>query len=87
MTRLPCDSPNVQSWSCAECGTQWAVTEVNPHPYPFLRQLAEEVAERSLLRRVEELRAEAAGLSEGQLRARLIMLLAALDQHVKAWPG
>jgi hypothetical protein len=81
VTRVACDSPKVQAWSCAACGGRWWFSVVTPRHY--LERLAGEV----VLRKVAALVEEAPGLSDGQLWARLITVLAALDQHAKTCPG
>lgn len=65
---------------------QRVVTSVVNPATAFLRQLAEDVAARSLLRKVQALAEQASGLSDGQLEARALSLLAALDQHARIWP-
>lgn len=80
-------TPAVDAWSCAACGMDWAVTVVNPRPDPFLQRLAGEVTARSVLREVDALVKEAPGMSDGALRARLITVLAALDQYARSWPS
>lgn len=59
--------PTVQAWSCGECGTEWAITVVNPRPQSFLDRLTATV----VLRGVIALADEAFQLSDDQLRARL----------------
>jgi hypothetical protein len=81
VTRVACDSPKVQAWSCAACGGRWWFSAVTP--WHYLERLAGEV----VLRKVAALVEEAPGLSDGQLWARLITVLAALDQHAKTCPG
>jgi hypothetical protein len=72
--------PKVQAWSCSPCGTDWAVTVVNPHLRPLLDQLAEDVAARAVLAEVIALREQAPALTDGQLRTQLINCLVRLDQ-------
>jgi hypothetical protein len=73
--------PKVQAWRCAECGTDWALTVVNPQlRQRYLDELAGEVATRAVLREVTTLAEQADTLAAGQLRARLISPLARLDQ-------
>ncbi|MGH3670899.1 MAG: hypothetical protein ACRDSH_09710 [Pseudonocardiaceae bacterium] len=84
--RVACKYPTLGAWSCAACGGEWWTSVVNP-VNAFLRQLAEDVAARSLLRRVQALAEQAPGLSDGQVKARALSLLAELDQHARTWPG
>ncbi|MGH3804056.1 MAG: hypothetical protein ACRDTD_28770 [Pseudonocardiaceae bacterium] len=72
--------PTVHAWSCQACGTEWALTVVNPHLRPFLDQLAVDVAARAVLREVTTLAEQADTLTQGERRARLIGCLARLDQ-------
>ncbi len=70
-------SPKVQAWSCASCGTQWAITVVNPRPKPYLDQLARVVelqATRTILREVITLADRASMISNAELRSRLLTL-------------
>ena len=68
--------PKVQAWSCAACGTQWAVSVVNPRPYLNGLTAAVELAPaRSVLRQLVDLASEAPELSDTQLRARLVQLV------------
>lgn len=60
----------VWAWSCAACGTQWAVSVVNPRPY--LDRLTAAV----LLRQMLVLADQAPSLQDDQLRARLAALAA-----------
>lgn len=82
--RVACESPQVQAWWCAACSSTWWSSVVNPQLY--LDQLTREAATRSMLREVTTLAEEAPGLSDQQVRARLITLLTALDQHARTWP-
>ncbi|MGH8571014.1 MAG: hypothetical protein ACREX8_00355 [Gammaproteobacteria bacterium] len=70
-------TPQVQSWECA-CGTGWACTRVGPSPQPYLDQLAATVelrgAARSILAQVITLAAQAATLTDPELRQRLTAL-------------
>ena len=84
--RVACEYPKVDAWSCAACGGEWWTSVVNP-VNAFLARLAEDVAARSLLRKVQVLAEPAPGLSDGQVNARALSLLAELDQHAKIWPG
>jgi hypothetical protein len=79
----------VEAWSCGACGTDWAVTVVNPHPRQFLDQLAADVAARAVLREITTLAGQADTLTDGQMRARLIGCLVRLDQICRrsAAPG
>lgn len=66
MTGIP---PKVQGWSCAACGTGWAISSVNPRPY--LDQLAmavELAAAQPVLRKIITLADQAYGLIDDQLR-------------------
>jgi hypothetical protein len=63
--------PTVQAWSCGECGTEWAITVVNPRLQSFLDRLTATV----VLRGVIALADEAFQLSDDQLRARLAGLV------------
>ena len=70
--------PTVRAWSCTACGTDWAVSVVNP--YPYLDRLIEAVeltAARSVLRRLIALADEAPRLTEVEMRARLMDLVGA----------
>jgi hypothetical protein len=67
--------PKVQAWSCAACGTQWAVSVINPRPYlDHLTAAVELAAARSVLRRLITLAELAPTLSDVELRARLVAL-------------
>jgi transposase-like protein len=68
--------PRVQAWSCTACRTDWAITIVNPQPYFYrlaatIEQLS---ATRSVLRQLIRLSGDAPGLTDEQLRARLVVL-------------
>ncbi|MGH4007516.1 MAG: hypothetical protein ACRDTH_05005 [Pseudonocardiaceae bacterium] len=69
-------SPVVVSGSCAACQLHWALTAVNPQP--FFDRLAAAVdqlgAARSVLRAAIALAEEAATLTDGELRDRLLAL-------------
>jgi ribosomal protein L37AE/L43A len=69
-------SPGVSAWSCAVCGTQWAISSVRRQPY--CDRLAAAVQRlggaRSILREVIALTGETPGLGEDQLRTRLVGL-------------
>jgi len=69
-------SPRVQAWSCTTCQTKWAITTVNPQPY--LDRLAATVeqlgAARFMLRQVIALADDAPGLTDRELRDRLLAL-------------
>jgi ribosomal protein L37AE/L43A len=70
--------PKVRAWSCGECGTDWAITVVNPYPYlDRLIAAVELTAARSMLRRVIALADEAPMLTEVEMRARLADLASA----------
>ncbi len=64
------NSPKVWAWSCAACGTDWAVSVVNRHLY--LDHLTAAV----LLRQLIVLADQAPSLQDDQLRARLAALAA-----------
>jgi ribosomal protein L37AE/L43A len=71
--------PKVQAWSCAACGTQWAVSVVNPRPWiDHLTAAVELAAARSLLRQIVDLASEAPRLSDTQLRTQLLALVGRL---------
>ena len=38
--------PKVRAWNCGDCGTDWALTMVNPQLRPWLNQLAVDVLAR-----------------------------------------
>jgi hypothetical protein len=69
-------SPEVSAWSCAACGTQWAISNIRPQ-FSFAR-FAAAVQQLgcawSILREVIALVGEIPGLSEDQLRTRLVGL-------------
>ena len=65
-------SPKVQAWTCTACGTEWAISVVNPRLY--LDQLATGV----VVRQLTTLAQEAPGLSNQQLRTRLLALAGSL---------
>jgi hypothetical protein len=72
----PGTSPRVKAWSCTLCRTDWAITVVNPQPYcdrlaATIEQLG---AARSILREIVILAGDADGLSDEQLRTRLLAL-------------
>lgn len=72
-------APRVQAWSCTACATRWAITTVNPKPRPaYLADLgaaAEKIGQlRWTLRRVIALADDADGLTDEQLRTRLLAL-------------
>jgi hypothetical protein len=57
------------------CGTHWAVSVVNPRPYfDHLVAPVEFAAARSMLRQVIALADQAPGLTDAQLRTRLVVL-------------
>jgi hypothetical protein len=66
----------VSAWSCAVCGTQWAISSVRRQLYcdrfaAAVRQLG---CAGSILREVIALTGETPGLGEDQLRTRLVGL-------------
>ncbi|MDQ3764482.1 MAG: hypothetical protein M3460_23865 [Actinomycetota bacterium] len=69
----PGTAPRVRAWTCAGCGTWWAITVASPRPW--LVQLAgKPVAVRSVLQSVVTLAEQAPELSDEQLRSRLSRL-------------
>jgi ribosomal protein L37AE/L43A len=67
--------PKVQAWSCVACGTQWAVSVVNPHLYlNRLTAAVELAAARSVLREIIALADGEQTLTDAELRARLVQL-------------
>ncbi|MBV9013210.1 MAG: hypothetical protein JO272_14380 [Pseudonocardiales bacterium] len=89
VTRVACESPKVDAWSCTACQGQWWTSVVNPElrHLQHLRQRTMEVTARSILREVITLAEETPELSHGQLWVRAITLLIKLDQCARAWPG
>jgi hypothetical protein len=68
-------SPKVQAWNCAACGTEWAVTVVNPRSYlDYLVATVELTGARSALRALLTLADDAPGLTDRELRSRLVAL-------------
>jgi len=75
------DTPlKVKAWSCADCGTEWAVTAVTLQVRPWPDQLVVDVVARSVLREVTTLAEQADTLTNGQLKARLLNCWARLTQ-------
>jgi hypothetical protein len=69
----PGTAPRARGWTCAGCGTWWAITVASPRPW--LVQLAgEPVAVRSVLQSVVTLAEQAPELSDEQLRSQLSRL-------------
>ena len=71
--------PTVTAWTCTECGTDWAISVVNPHlrtNYPAdLAATAEEVRRlRWTLREIITLATDAPQLVDVELRTRLLTL-------------
>jgi hypothetical protein len=72
----------VQSWSCTECGLDWAITVViNPHlRTAYLAELGAAVEEigrlRWTLRQIISSATDASQLADVELRARLLVALA-----------
>ncbi|MGH3769032.1 MAG: hypothetical protein ACRDS0_31660 [Pseudonocardiaceae bacterium] len=67
----------VVAWTCTRCGMGWAHSVVNPCQRPFLDHLAgtvELAVARSTLREVCALADQAPGLTDTDLRARLLAL-------------
>jgi hypothetical protein len=70
---VPDTPPKVWAWSCGDCGTQWWITIVNPHPRRvFLDQRAMDVVAWSVLHEVTTLAEQVDTLTKGQLLARLL---------------
>ncbi|HET9257303.1 MAG TPA: hypothetical protein VFO16_19175 [Pseudonocardiaceae bacterium] len=68
-------SPKVHTWSCAACGSGWAVTVVNPRLFlECLTGMVELAAARSVLRGVIILADQAPALTDERLRLRLVAL-------------
>jgi hypothetical protein len=68
--------PKVQGWSCEACGTEWAITVVNP-VQRYLDHLAAAVelaAARSVLGKIITLADQVPVLTDEQLRFRLLPL-------------
>ncbi|HEX6402592.1 MAG TPA: hypothetical protein VF003_05440 [Pseudonocardiaceae bacterium] len=71
--------PKVRAWSCAACGTDWAVSVVNPHLYlDGLTAAVDLAAARRVLRQLVTLASEAPTLTDAQLRTRLVALAGSL---------
>ncbi|MGH3767232.1 MAG: hypothetical protein ACRDS0_01070 [Pseudonocardiaceae bacterium] len=67
--------PIVQGWSCGECATEWWISVVNPRPYLIhLAGTVELAVARSAVRGVCALADQAPGLTDTELRARLVAL-------------
>jgi hypothetical protein len=65
----------VPAWWCVVRGTGWVISMVNPRPFlDLLAVSAELTAARSVLRELIMLADEAPGLTEEQLRCRLLAL-------------
>jgi hypothetical protein len=68
-------SPKVQAWSCSACGTEWAVTVVNPRSYlDYLVATVELAGARAALRALLTLTDDAPTLTDTELRYRLTVL-------------
>ena len=61
-------NPKVQAWSCTACGTQWAISVVNPRPY------VDRLTATVVLRQLTALADKAPTLTNAELRARLVAL-------------
>src|SRR5262249_54214896 len=75
VTVIPDTAPNVRAWTCGACGTDWALTVVNPRSY--LDQLVATVelaGARFALRALLRLADDAPGLTDTELRSRLMVL-------------
>ncbi len=74
--RLATDTPSkVQAWSCVACGTKWVISMVNPRPFlDLLAMTVDLAAARSLLWELLRLADQVPGLTEEQLRFRLLAL-------------
>lgn len=73
--------PTVAAWTCTECGTDWAISVVNPHlrtTYPAdLAATAHEIHRlRRTLRQIITLADDAPELADPELRDRLLTLAA-----------
>jgi ribosomal protein L37AE/L43A len=77
---IPDTSPKVWAWSCQACGTDWAVSVVNPQVRPWLVQLAEDLAALAVLQEITTLADQADTLTTGQLRVRLLTWWVRLDE-------
>jgi len=75
VARLP---GKVAAWSCADCGTNWAVTVINPRPYLDRLAAAVELAE------VLALADSAPGLTDAQLREALSGLASRLAGRIRS---
>lgn len=74
--------PKVQAWSCAACGTYWAISVVSVSPYLDQLTAAVELAgARSVLRQVIAFADETPGLTDDQLRLRLARLATRWDRR------
>ncbi|HET9256056.1 MAG TPA: hypothetical protein VFO16_12755 [Pseudonocardiaceae bacterium] len=68
-------SPKVQAWECGACGTEWAITAVNPRSYlDYLVATVELAGARSALRALLTLADDAPRLPDAELRSRLTAL-------------
>ena len=67
--------PNVQAWTCGTCSADWCVTVVNPRSYlDYLAATVELAGARSALRALLTLADDAPGLTDTELRTRLVAL-------------
>lgn len=64
--------PGVTAWSCTACQTDWAISSVSSRPY--FEQLAATVEQLGVLWQVITLADDAPGLTDQQLRDRLLAL-------------
>jgi ribosomal protein L37AE/L43A len=72
---IPDTAPSVQAWKCGACGTDWAVTVVNPCSYlDHLVATVELAGARFALRALLSLADDASGLADAELRSRLMIL-------------
>jgi ribosomal protein L37AE/L43A len=72
---IPDTAPNVQAWKCGACGTDWAVTVINPRSYlDHLVATVELAGARFALRALLSLADDAPGLTDAELRSRLMIL-------------
>jgi hypothetical protein len=68
-------APTAQAWKCGACGTEWAITVVNPCSYlDYLAATVELAGTRSALRALLSLADDAPGLTDAELRSRLMVL-------------
>ncbi|HET9254284.1 MAG TPA: hypothetical protein VFO16_03655 [Pseudonocardiaceae bacterium] len=72
---IPDTAPNARAWKCGACGTDWALTVVNPRSYlDHLVATVELAGARFALRALLTLADTAPALTDADLRARLAAL-------------